>query len=269
MDTVSAMFCIPGVQMLKRKSLLLNYLGSVLNAILISALLLQPSFAPAVAQGPAVGEAPKAPPYQWPRSHNYDVQHYRIKLAFDWAAKSVTGETTITLKPLAGDFKEIELDAGEMNIKSVTLAGGPQLKFDYRDNEKLFVSLDHAYTPANTIAVIIGYSAAPKKGLTFILPTESDPGRPRQIWSQGEARTNHYWFPCYDYPNDKATSELLATADEKYQVISNGSLIGVQRDAANKTKVWHWKMDRPFSSYLVSLIVGEYEEVKDQFKNKP
>jgi aminopeptidase N len=28
-------------------------------------------------------------------------------------------------------------------------------------------------------------------------------------------------------------------------------------------------MDRPFSSYLVSLIVGQYEEVKDQFKDKP
>src|SRR5215831_20999672 len=178
MDTVSAMFCIPGVQMLKRKSLLLNYLGSVLNAILISALLLQPSFAPAVAQGPTVGEAPKAPPYQWPRSHNYDVQHYRISVSFDWTQKSVTGETTVTLKPFASDFKEIELDAGEMNIKSVSLAGGAPLKFDYRDNEKLFIKLDHGYGPANEISVTISYTAAPKKGLTFILPTESDPTRP-------------------------------------------------------------------------------------------
>src|SRR5262249_38058217 len=102
--------CIHGGQMLKRKSPLLNCLGSVLNAILLSPLLLLSSFAPALAQAPTFGEAPKAPPYQWPRSHNYDVLHYRIKLAFDWAAKSVTGATTITLKPLAGDFKEIELD---------------------------------------------------------------------------------------------------------------------------------------------------------------
>src|SRR5262245_55618960 len=119
--------------MLNRKSLLLNYIG--LPLILLS-------FATALAQAPATGEAPKAPPYQWPRSHDYDVQHYRIKLALDWVAKSVTGETTITLKPLAGDFREIEIDAGEMSIKSVTLAGGAPLKFDYRDNEKLFVSLD-------------------------------------------------------------------------------------------------------------------------------
>src|SRR5262249_12676762 len=155
--------------MLKRKSLLLNCLGSVLNAILLSALLPLSSFAPALAQAPTLGEAPKAPTCQRPRRPKYDGQHYRIKLAFDWAAKPVTGATTITLKPLARGFKEIELDAGEMCIKSVTLAGGIPLKFDYRDKEKLFVSLDHAYTPANTIAVIISYSAAPKKGLTFIL----------------------------------------------------------------------------------------------------
>src|SRR5690242_4750516 len=107
--------------MLNRKSLLPNGLGLALLLL---------SFAMALAQAPAAGEAQNAPPYQWPRSHNYDVQHYRIKLSFDWAAKSVTGETTITLKPLAGDFKEVEIDAGEMSIKSVTLAGGSPLKFD-------------------------------------------------------------------------------------------------------------------------------------------
>src|SRR5262245_10990562 len=115
--------------MLKRKSLLLIYLGPVLNAVSLSAFLLLLSFVPAAAQSPMSAEAPKAAPYQWPRSHNYDVQHYRIKLAFDWATRSITGETTVTLKPLVGDFKEIELDAGEMSIKSVTLAGGPALKF--------------------------------------------------------------------------------------------------------------------------------------------
>ncbi|HEY6400687.1 MAG TPA: M1 family aminopeptidase, partial [Blastocatellia bacterium] len=239
-----------------------------MNSVFFIALLLL-SFSTAQAQAPTSGETPKAPPYQWPRSHNYDVQHYRIQLAFDWAARSVTGATTITLKPLAGDFKEIEIDAGEMTIKSVNLAGGPPLKFDYRDNEKLFVSLDRAYTPANTIAVTISYSATPKKGLTFILPTESDPGRPRQIWSQGEARTNHYWFPCYDYPNDKATSELIATVEDNYRVISNGVLVSTAPEPKKKMKTWRWSMNQPFSSYLVSIIVGEYAEIPGQFKGKP
>lgn len=214
-------------------------------------------------------QAPEAPPYRWPRSHDYDVEHYRIQVSFNWSRQSVEGVTTVTLKPFKSDLKEIELDAGDMTIKSVKLAGGAPLKFRYENKEKLYVALDRAYAPGTTIGIVINYSATPKKGLTFIAPTEEDPSRPRQIWSQGESEDNHYWFPCYDYPNDKATTELIATVEDKYRVISNGALVSVRPDPANKTRTYHWKMDRPYSSYLVSIIVGEFALVKDQFKGIP
>ena len=222
-----------------------------------------------LAQNPAPAQAPEPPPYQWPRSHNYDVQDYRIELSFDWAKQSVAGETTIKFQPFESNVNEIEVDAGDMSIKSVKLAGGAPLKYRYVDNEKLYVALDRNYPVGADVSITIGYAATPKQGLTFITPTETDPTRPYQIWSQGEARTNHYWFPCYDYPNDKATSELVATVGEKFQVISNGSLISVKPNSSAKTKTWDWKMDRPFSSYLVSIIVGQYEEVRGEFKGKP
>src|SRR5687768_3899957 len=217
---------------------------------------------PVIAQAPVPAPAPAAPPYQWPRSHDYDVQHYRIEVSFDWGKKSVAGETTINLRPFKSDFKEVELDAAEMTINSVKLADGRPLKYRYDDGENIFIALDKAYDAGSDIAVKIDYSATPKKGLTFITPTESDPTRPYQIWSQGETEENHHWFPCYDYPNDKATSELIASVEDKFMVISNGSLLSVRADAAKKRKTWHWKMDQPFSSYLVSIIVGEYAEVK-------
>jgi aminopeptidase N len=235
----------------------------------VLAFVLTISALPVTAQAPAFAPAPVAPPYQWPRSHDYDVQHYRIEVSFDWAKKSVAGETTVSLRPFKNDFKEFELDAGEMTINAVKLGEGQPLKFRYEGNEKLFIALDKPYAAGSDIAVKIDYSATPKKGLTFITPTENDPTRPYQIWSQGETQDNHYWFPCYDYPNDKATSELIARVEDKFNVISNGSLVSVKADAAKKTKTWHWKMDQPFSSYLVSIIVGEYAEVKDQYKNVP
>jgi aminopeptidase N len=221
------------------------------------------------AQSPAP-ELP-APPVQWPRSHNYDVQHYRIKVSFDWKEKSVTGETTITLKPFQNDLSEVELDAGQMNITGVKLAHGTPLKFRYVNHQKLFVTLDKKYPANRNLAITVNYVAKPvnSQALAFITPTDTDKSRPYQIWSQGEAQTNHYWFPCYDYPNDKATSELIATVEDRYQVISNGKLIRVQTHAANKTKTFHWLMNQPFSSYLISIIVGEYAEVKDRFKNTP
>ncbi|HEX8183498.1 MAG TPA: M1 family metallopeptidase, partial [Blastocatellia bacterium] len=222
-----------------------------------------------LAQAPALAQAQEAPPLQWPRSHNYDVQHYRISVSFDWARQAVEGETTIRFKPFKSDLREVELDAGDMTIKSVRLAGGAPLKFRYEDQEKLYISLDRTYPQGSDVSVVVSYTAIPKKGLAFITPTEDDPARPHQIWSQGESEDNHYWFPCYDYPNDKATTELIATVEDNYQVISNGSLAGVQPGPANKTRTYHWRMDKPYSSYLVSIIVGEFALVKDQYKNIP
>lgn len=221
----------------------------------------------ASAQLPVAGQAPVAPPYQWPRSHDYDVQHYRIVLSFDWSRKSIEGETTINLRPFKNNLKEIELDAGNMTINSVKLARGAPLKYRYENKEKLFVALDRSYPANGDLAITINYSATPKKGLTFITPDQSEPNRPHQIWSQGQTEDNHHWFPCYDYPNDKATAELISTVEEKYQVISNGEMVSVQANPAKKTKTWHWKMDRPFSSYLVSIVVGEFSTIKDRFKN--
>ncbi|HKG22862.1 MAG TPA: M1 family metallopeptidase, partial [Blastocatellia bacterium] len=216
-----------------------------------------------------LAQSPDAPPVKWPRSHDYDVQHYRIAVSFDWSKKSVSGETTMAFRPFKNGFKEAVIDAGDMRINSVRLAGGGPLEFRYVNHEKLVVALDRPYPSGSDIAITINYSASPKKGLTFITPNESDPNRPYQIWSQGQSEDNHYWFPCYDYPNDFATAEILATVDEKYQVISNGSLISVRPDARARTRTWHWSMDKPFSSYLVSVVVGEFAEVKDQFKSTP
>jgi aminopeptidase N len=211
----------------------------------------------------------QAPPVQWPRSRDYDVQNYRIEVGFDWAAKSVSGTTTITLRPFRNDLTEIEVDAGQMKINAVKLATGAALKFRYDDGEHLFITLDKPHPAGADLQVAIDYQAAPQKGLTFITPTADDPSRPNQIWSQGESQDNHYWFPCYDYPNDKATTELIAHVEAGYQVISNGMLVGSAPDAGKKTRAWHWKMDKPYSSYLVSVIVGKFAEVKDEVKGVP
>lgn len=244
-----------------------TYIGSCLGQVVLAAVIALTFAASAFAQGGRTVPEPN-----WTRSHNYDVQHYRIEVAFDWKEKSVSGKTTITLRPFVNGLKEVELDAGEMKISAVALVL-PQstlsLKYNYDGTEVLKVALDRDYPAGRDLKLAVSYSAKPRKGISFIAPTAEDPGRPYQIWTQGEAQTNHYWFPCYDYPNDKATSETLVTVDSKYQVISNGALLGVKPDPAKKTSTWHWKMDQPYSSYLVSVIVGDFDEVKADYDGIP
>ena len=54
------------------------------------------------------------------------------------------------------------------------------------------------------------------------------------IWTQGEAEDTHHWLPCYDYPNDRATSEMIITVDKPLFVLSNGSWSRPSRRTATR-----------------------------------
>ncbi|MBI1805537.1 MAG: HEAT repeat domain-containing protein, partial [Ignavibacteria bacterium] len=95
------------------------------------------------------------------------------------------------------------------------------------------------------------------------------PNKQWQVWSQGEAEDNHYWFPCYDYPNDMATSEMIVTVNDNFTAISNGKLIEVKKDSKKHKATYHWFEGKPHVSYLISLVVGEYVEVKDSWGTFP
>ena len=151
-------------------------------------------------------------------NRNYDVLHYKIEIKLDDTAKSVTGRVTTTFVPLFPALKTVVFDAGDMNIKSVKDAKGRDLKFTSSTSD-VSIELDKPHSFRDTLQVTIEYSCKPKQGLTFNNTDGAIKGKRPQIWSQGEDTTNHFWFPCYDYPNDKSTSEVIGTVNEKYSLL--------------------------------------------------
>ncbi|PYP50471.1 MAG: hypothetical protein DMD45_10900, partial [Gemmatimonadetes bacterium] len=121
----------------------------------------------------------------------------------------------------------------------------------------------------DSVRCVIDYHAPLEngKGLTFIQP-EGQSHRPQQIWSQGEDHNNHYWFPTYDFPNDKMTWELVATVPPEYTVVSNGRLVGDRKLPGGSHSVT-WRQDLPSSTYLVSLIVAPLVKVPDRWHGIP
>ncbi|MDT5060328.1 MAG: aminopeptidase [Acidobacteriota bacterium] len=201
----------------------------------------------------------------------FDVLNYTIHTRFDAPNRTVLGDETVTLKPLAGGFQTFDLDASSMKIEAVTLADSNTTLQWTQPSDKLAINLDRAYEPTESINVRIQYRAVPEKGLYFIPQTRAAAAglsRPAQIWSQGEPEENHYWFPCYDFPDDKATSEQYITTGADEIAISNGALLETTTNA-DSTHTFHWKMEQPHSSYLISLVVGNYTKLTDTYKNIP
>lgn len=201
------------------------------------------------------------------RERSYDALHYRIELRFDEAARRVFGATAVTLRPLREGTAAIDLDAVAMSIERVALAGGKQLRYDY-DSLRLRVHLDRAYAYGEKLTIAVTYSCTPARGLYFIQPGASYPGDPEQIWTQGQGEDNRHWFPCYDYPNDKATSELIARVRGDFVTLSNGALASKKKNG-DGTVTWHWVQDKPHSSYLVMFAAGRFGVYRDSWDGIP
>jgi aminopeptidase N len=225
------------------------------------------------------GKPKQLPPAQYIPSRTYDTRNISLNLRFDWDKEQAIGTATITFAPLADNLRSVEFDAANMTFNSVKLSTGAALQFAAdAPNEKLKITLDRPYKMTEAITVVVDYRTngvdksagigAFGRGLAFIKPTTEDPKRPRQIWSQGESEYNHLWFPCFDHPNDFATSELTATVEKPLMVISNGRLLET-KDNSDNTRTFHWKMETPHASYLTSIVVGEYAAVEGKYLDIP
>ncbi len=203
---------------------------------------------------------------QFERSRDYDVIHYILKFTFDENDKTYWGETTITLSPLKDDFNQCVLDAADFMVTSVINSAKIPLDYLHKD-EKLIINLKKAHDYGEKINLTIKYyEENPKNGLIFI---EATPDHPSQINTYSWPEKAHHWFPCYDFPNDKATSELIATVKEGYKVLSNGELIKIEHDDMSGLKTYHYSQKLPISSYLITLTAGPYEIIRDSLDGLP
>ena len=219
------------------------------------------------------------PPAQYIPAHDYDQRNIKLDLRFDFAKEQAIGTETITLAPTVKDLKRVDLDAAFMVFESAKLTKGTPLTFNYDDkNARLTINLDRAYQPAEEITIVIAYhtiKAPPDRiallgggGLNWILPRADDPTRPKQAWTQGESESNHFWFACFDHPNDFVSTEIVGTVEKPLSIISNGKLISTKENS-DGTRTFDWKIDAPHATYLTSVVVGEYKTVTGEYAGIP
>ncbi len=200
------------------------------------------------------------------RSRDYDLQHSKISLRFDLEQKKVLGEVTHSLSILRDGTAKIVFDSAGLSIQKVTV-NKSGAKFETAA-EKLIIPLAAEAKAGDKFEITIRYEGKPTKGMYFILPDKDYPDRPSQIWTQGESEDTHYYLPTYDYPNDRLTTETSLTVPASWITISNGKLMSVT-DAGKGLKTWYWKESVPSSTYLITVVAGEFDEVKESWRGIP
>ena len=205
------------------------------------------------------------------RPRVYDVKNYIIRVRFDRSKKLVYGDTTVELTPLNFKLSTIDLDAVDLNFTSVRLDGGTKDLLYTAGNGHVSVKLDSLIKPGESISVRLKYTIKnPKKVsiLSLRRPPNDEFKHPAQIWSQNEPGGARYWFPSFDFPSDKATSEEFITAPKGDVAVGNGRFIDTKTNT-DGTTTFRFRMEVPHSTYLTSFVVGNFAKLIDEHKDVP
>lgn len=190
------------------------------------------------------------------------VEHIFLDLTLDLAQHQCWGHCHLQLRPLHNQWRQLRLNAVGQRIQGVMLQHQPH-PFTY-DGEHLDIVLEPSSVlgPDQSFLLTIDYHLdRPQRGLYFVDTT------PPQAWTQGEDEDSRYWFPCFDYPGQLATSELRVRVPHGLQAISNGELRACYREG--DWQVFHWYQPQVHPTYLMTLAVGDFAVLEDQWQGKP
>ena len=163
-----------------------------------------------------------------------DVLHLALEVTPDFKQRTVEGKATIRFKPIARPVEELKLDAVDLEVHSVTAT--EKIQTYQVTDEKVIVTFAEPIPPDKEAAVTIAYHAEPKQGLYFRTPEMGYKEGDTHLFTQGEEIEARHWYPCFDSPNEKFTSEITCRVSEGMTVLSNGRLVSLP-EAIGSAKV--------------------------------
>ena len=189
------------------------------------------------------------------REREIDIQHVAADLRFDMAQEQISGWVAVTFTPLRSGLASVSLDAADLEVAKVELAGRP-LAFETKDRA-LRMTLPAPIGPGDRATLVVTYGAKPKSGLYF---QPSAGKRSAQAWNYGEGGLHYGWIPLYNDTNDRFTVDMTATVPKPLVATGNG-VLKETRENADGTRSFHWVQEHPIPNYLLALDVGEFVRV--------
>ncbi|GAA4440530.1 M1 family metallopeptidase [Bremerella cremea] len=191
-----------------------------------------------------------------------DIQHIKLDITPDFKKRTVGGTTTIRFVPLRKPLESLKLDAVELTINKVE-GSSPVADFE-STNSDLTIAFEKPIPVGQEAWVSIEHHCEPKGGFYFRTAELGYPEEDTHCWTQGESHYARQWFPCFDYPNEKSTTEVICHVPLEMTVVSNGRLLGESVNPDTKLKSVHWLQDKPHVNYLICVVAGYFDKLEDK-----
>lgn len=191
-----------------------------------------------------------------PMSGIIDVASYHLKIHIDEADSTLAGIAGIQFTAVKATGT-IQFNLEEMTVDACLLNGN-KVSYYY---DKGFIRIKCPFTliPGNTYNVQITWHGKPADGLiikknkygNFCVFADNWPDRAR------------YWFPCADYPGDKAAVSFDVTVPEKYEVIANGKSQG-RRSLPGAEAGYFYSTSVPVPTYCMVIGVCDFSITRSE-----
>ena len=214
----------------------------------------------------------------WPPDVLVDYTRMRLTLEIpDMGKPRFTGVQELWFTGVGRARDGLTLDCGPgLTVKSVEsfagetgsgTAGGAACEFDRPARNKLAVKFASPLAVGATMRLRIAYDAdrpgGQGEGLTFSTDDRRTPEEDFMCHAQGQPQSNHLWFPCHDFPNDRLATELVVTVPFPYEAVSNGRLEAITWhpavDGGARRRTYHWVQDAEHPFYLVTMVVSRFD----------
>ena len=203
------------------------------------------------------------PPRRFAPDRIVDVLHLKLDVTPDFRSRTVSGTATMTFKPIARPLKVLTMHQVDLNVHQVT--GSHSIEGYDLEGETLLVTFTDPIPAEETASVNVKYDAEPTEGLYF--RTRELGYKDEHIWTQGETHESRHWYPSFDYPNERFTSEVICRVPDDMTVLSNG--IEISNEVANGVRTSHWKQEKPHVNYLIALVAGPLKKISGMHRDIP
>ena len=204
---------------------------------------------------------------QYAPDRKVDILHITIDVTPDFKLRTVAGTTTIKFVPIANSLKELRLDAINLRVSSVTSSAAMS---GYNVTDKaITITFDEPVSPEEEITVTVIHESEPRRGLYFRTPEMGYNKEDTHLYTKNFAHDGPHWYPNYDYPNERSSSEVICRVPPNMTVLSNGRLVSEEIDSDSGLKVARWLQEKPHANYLIALAAGKFKKIESRYKDIP
>lgn len=212
-------------------------------------------------------------PHHYRPDRTVDVEHLKLELKVFMDDKRIEGTAQYRFKPIHDRVTMVRFDAYNMNIQTIASQEQPSLEWTYSDNA-VYLEFPDPLPMDSSVTVAIRYSSIDPKtgglfnnGMHFTHSKQTAALTADQLFTIAEPFGASSWFPCVDYPNDRLVTEMIVTVPREFVTLSNGKL--VKSEPSDGWRTDYWTQEIPHVVYLVSLVVGKFDIVRDVWRDIP